>query len=113
MPKHDVSATELAPWLVEPHGTGAHVWLRRNIATFEQDLGDGATQTMWEADFVEGDLSRVPTDAEVEEDFDALWEAFEQAGMTDRELLARAMEAAERAQAQADFTALMTDTEVM
>ena len=98
---------------IEPVGPGANVWLRKNIQTVEIDLGDGLSQTMWEADEVSGTLSWIPTVAEVEEDFDEMWEAFEQAGKTDRELVMEAMAAAERAQAQADFTAILTDTEVM
>ena len=110
---HTQSATELTAVLVEPLGAGANVWLRQNIQTVEIDLGDGLSQTMWEADEVSGTLSWIPTVAEVEEDFDEMWEAFEQAGKTDRELVMEAMAAAERAQAQADFTAILTDTEVM
>ena len=98
---------------MEPLGAGASVWLRKNIETIDVDLGDGLSQTMWEADEVSGTLSWIPTVAEVEEDFDEMWEAFEQAGKTDRELVMEAMAAAERAQAQADFTAILTDTEVM
>ena len=98
---------------MEPLGAGASVWLRKNITTLEIDLGDGLSQTMWEADEVSGTLSWLPTTQEVEDDFDEMWEAFEQAGKTDRELIMDALEAAERAQAQADFTAIMTDTEVM
>ena len=98
---------------MEPLGAGASVWLRKNITTTEIDLGDGLSQTMWEADEVSGTLSWLPTTQEVEDDFDEMWEAFEQAGKTDRELIMDALEAAERAQAQADFTAIMTDTEVM
>lgn len=111
--QHTQSATELTSVQIEPVGPGANVWLRKNIQTVEIDLGDGLSQTMWEDDEVSGTLSWIPTVAEVEEDFDEMWEAFEQAGKTDRELLMDAMEAAERAQAQADFTAILTDTVVM
>lgn len=110
---HTQSATELTSVQIEPVGPGANVWLRKNIQTVEIDLEDGLSQTMWEADEVSGTLSWIPTVAEVEEDFDEMWEAFEQAGKTDRELVMEAMAAAERAQAQADFTAILTDTEVM
>ncbi len=110
---HTQSATELSAVLIEPIGAGANIWLRKNITTVEKELEDGLSQTMWEADEVSGTLSWIPTIAEVEEDFDGLWEAFEQAGKTDRELVMEAMAAAERAQAQADFTAILTDTEVM
>lgn len=108
--RHTQSATELTPVLVEPIGGGASVWLRKDITTVEVDIGDGLSQTMWEADEVFGHLSWVPTVAEVAEGFDELWEALEQAGKTDRELVLEALAAAERAQAQADFTAIMTDT---
>lgn len=110
---HTQSATELTSVQIEPVGPGANVWLRKNITTVEVELEDGLSQTMWEADEVSGTLSWIPTVAEVEEDFDEMWEAFEQAGKTDRELVMEAMAAAERAQAQADFTAILTDTEVM
>lgn len=111
--RHTQSATELSAVLVEPAGAGANVWLRKNIETREIDLGDGLSQVVWEADEASGTLGWVPTVAEVEEAFDEMWEAFELAGKTDRELVLEAMAAAERAQAQADFTAIMTDTEVM
>jgi hypothetical protein len=98
--------------LVEQCGSGANVWLRKNIHTEERELEGGETQTVWVADEVHGTLSWVPTTQQVEEDFDEMGEAFELEGKTDRELVMQALEAAELAQAQADFTAIMTDTEV-
>ena len=109
---HTQSATELTAVLIEPMGAGANVWLRRNIETVQIDLGDGLSQTMWEADEVSGIVGHVPTAEEVEEGFDAMWEAFEQNGKNDRELIMEAMATAEQAAAQAWFTALLTDTEV-
>lgn len=111
--QHTQSATELSAVLVEPLGPGANVWLRKNITTTEIDLGDGLSQTMWEADEVGGFVGSPITAEEVEEDFDGWWDTFERAAMTVPERIAEVFAMAERAQAQADFTAIMTDTEVM
>lgn len=111
------SATELTSVQIEPIGPGAYVWLRKNIETVDVDLGDGLSQTMWEADEVSGFVDRVPTVEDIEEDFDAWWATLERASelasMTMPERIAEVYAMAERAQAQADFTAIMTDTEVM
>ncbi|MBR1828773.1 MAG: hypothetical protein IJ781_04595 [Atopobiaceae bacterium] len=104
------SATELTRVLVEPIGHGANVWLRQNITTVEIDLGDGLSQTMWEADEVTGFVGSAITVEEIEDDFDGWWDTFERADMTPDERIAEIYEMAERAQAQADFTAIMTDT---
>lgn len=111
--EHTLSATPLDAVLVVPRagGVASDVWLRRNVAHDVIEM-DGTSQEVWEADEVHGTVAGMPAAAELEADFDSLWEAFEQAGLTDRELVMRSMEAAERAMAQADFTALMTDTEV-
>lgn len=106
------SATELTSVQIEPIGPGANVWLRKNIETVEVDLGDGLSQTMWEADEVSGFVDRVPTVEGIEEDFDAWWDTFERAQMTDSERIQEAYDLAEQAAAQAWFTAVMTDTEV-
>lgn len=98
---------------MEPLGAGANVWLRQNITTVEIDLGDGLSQTMWEADEVSGTVGWMPTAEEIEEDFESWWDTFERASMTVPERIAEVYAMAERAQAQADFTAIMTDTEVM
>ena len=111
--QHTQSATELSTVLVEPLGAGANVWLRQNITTVEIDLGDGLSQQMWEADEVSGMVEWVPTAEEIEEDFESWWDTFERASMTVPERIAEVYAMAERAQAQADFTAIMTDTEVM
>lgn len=111
--QHTQSATELSTVLVEPLGAGANVWLRQNITTVEIDLGDGLSQQMWEADEVSGMVEWVPTAEEIEEDFEGWWDTFERASMTVPERIAEVYAMAERAQAQADFTAIMTDTEVM
>ena len=110
---HTQSATELTAVLVEPLGAGANVWLRQNIQTVEIDLGDGLSQTMWEADEVSGMVDWVPTAEEIEADLESWWATFERASMTVPERIAEIYAMAERAQAQADFTAIMTDTEVM
>lgn len=111
--QHTQSATELSAVLVEPLGPGANVWLRKNIQTVEIDLGDGLSQTMWEADEVGGIVDRVPAAEEIEEDFESWWDTFDRASMTVPERIAGVYAMAERAQAQADFTAIMTDTEVV
>lgn len=104
------SATELAPVLVEEDGPIAHVWLRRNIATVEVETEPGETQTMWQADEVEGMVYTPVTAEQIEDDFDLWWETFEQDAKTIPELLQEAYALAERAQAQAEFSAIMTDT---
>lgn len=109
---HTASATELTPVLVEPNGSGgADVWLRTNIETREEETDDG-TQTIWEADEIHGTVGWVPTAQEVEEDLDQWIETFERAAMTVPERIEEIYAMAERAQAQADFTAILTDTEV-
>lgn len=107
------SATELTSVQIEPVGPGANVWLRQNIETVDVDLGDDLSQQMWEADEISGMVGWVPTVEDIEEDFDAWWETFERAAMTVPERIEEVYAMAERAQAQADFTAIMTDTEVM
>lgn len=111
--QHTQSATELSAVLVEPLGPGANVWLRKNITTTEIDLGGGLSQTMWEADEVGGFVGSPITAEEVKEDFDGWWDTFDRASMTVPERIAEVYAMAERAQAQADFTAIMTDTEVV
>lgn len=108
--RHTQSATELDAVLIEPEGPGVRAWLRRDIAEVEVELDDGGTQTMWEADEVEGTFDRPVTAEEVEEDFDAIWDAFEREAMTMPERIDESYHLAERAAAQADFTAIMTDT---
>ena len=110
--QHTQSATELTAVLVEPLGAGASVWLRKHIETVDVDLGDGLSQQMWEADEVSGTIDWLPTAQEIEEDFDTWWETFERAHMTAMERIEEVYAMAEHAQAQADFTAIMTDTEV-
>lgn len=110
---HTQSATELTSVQIEPVGPGANVWLRQNIETVDVDLGDGLSQQMWEADEVSGMVDWVPTLEDIEGDFESWWDIFERAAMTMPERIAEVYAMAERAQAQADFTAIMTDTEVM
>ena len=99
------SATPLEAVQVEPNGYGgADVWLHDNVVeTFVED-GDGG-QAYWMADEVHGVVAGIPTAGEIEEDFDAWWERFEEESLTDAERF-------ERLEAQVLFTALMTDTEV-
>lgn len=88
--RHTQSATELTSVQIEPVGPGANVWLRQNIHTVEIDLGDGLSQTMWEADEVFGYVGSTITAAEVEADFDGWWDTFEHIPKSDSERLADA-----------------------
>lgn len=88
MATHDVSATPLDAVTVEPRGeTVSDVWLRRNIRETNIEIGDGLSQTMWEADVVSGTLPGLPSVSYVQDRFAQLWASFEEADMTDRELI--------------------------
>ena len=107
------SSTEPKAVLVEPRGPMASdVWLRRDIVHDTADMEDGTAVDFWRYEEVHGIMGGHPSVAEVTEQFDELWEQFELASMDERELLLRALDAAEAAQAQADYTAIMTETEV-
>ncbi len=88
------------------------MWLRKNIVHDWRDEPDGSSQEFWIADEVCGMVDHVPEVAEIEDDFDGWWDAFERAAMTDEEKIREAYDLAERAAAQAWFTAVITDTEV-
>lgn len=101
--QHTRSATELAPVLVEPNGSGgADVWLRANIMEMAEEDG---SQVFWHADEVHGVVPGIPSEDEVEADFDGWWERLEEASLTAEDKLGKL-------EAQVLFTALMTDTEV-
>lgn len=105
---HTSSATPLERVHVEAIGANvSEVWLYDNI----EEVTEGEA-TYYEADTVNGIVTGNPTVEEVEADFDVYWQMFERASMTDKERIAEAYAIAERALAQADFTAIMTDTEV-
>ena len=88
MAKHDVSATPLDAVTVEPRaGMISDVWLRRNVRRTEMELEDGLSQTMWEAEVVHGVLGGRPSVAYVADRFAQLWVQFEEADLTDRELM--------------------------
>ena len=82
------SATPLEAVLVEARagGTSSDVWLRRDVRQVEVEVPDG-TQTMWEADESHGTMPGVPSVEYVTERFARLWAEFEEADLTDRELV--------------------------
>ena len=83
-----MSATPLDAVTVEPRGEMvSDVWLRRNIRETNIESEDGLSQTMWEADVVSGTLPGLPSVSYVRDRFAQLWSAFEEADMTDRELI--------------------------
>lgn len=83
-----MSATPLDAVTVEPRGEMvSDVWLRRNIRETNIESEDGLSQTMWEADVVSGTLPGLPSVSYVRDRFAQLWSAFEEADMTDRELM--------------------------
>ena len=83
-----MSATPLDAVTVEPRGEMvSDVWLRRNIRETNIEIEDGLSQTMWEADVVSGTLPGLPSVSYVRDRFAQLWSAFEEADMTDRELI--------------------------
>ena len=107
------SSTEPAAVLVEPRGPMASdVWLRRDIVHDVADMQDGQAVEFWRYEEVHGVMGGHPSEDEVAARFDELWEGFEVDGLADRALAMRALDAAEAAQAQADYTAIMTGTEV-
>lgn len=82
------SATPLEAVLVEARagGTSSDVWLRRDVVAVEVETPDG-TQVMWEADEAHGTMPGVPSVGYVTERFARLWAEFEEADLTDRELV--------------------------
>lgn len=77
---------ELTPVQIEHTGAISHVWLRRNVERVTVETEDG-TQGAWEADEAHGTLSGHVTEEYVTERFARLWAAFEEADLTDRELM--------------------------
>lgn len=87
------------------------VWLSKDIVqdVVESRMGDDVvSQPCWRANRVH--IVTCLTDAEVEAVFDSLWEQAELDGRGTRDLATEGREAALSAQAQADYTAAMTDT---
>jgi hypothetical protein len=83
-----MSATPLDAVTVEPRGEMvSDIWLRRNIRETNIESEDSLSQTMWEADVVSGTLPGLPSVSYVRDRFAQLWSAFEEADMTDRELM--------------------------
>lgn len=104
-----ISATEPVRVLVECTGAKADVWLRDNIEqdTMEQTQGeDVVTCDFYRCDEVHFVVAGTPTVEEIEADFDALWDEH----ADDRTPAEKAQDTADAAQAQADYTAALTDT---
>ena len=81
------SATPLDAVLVERNGSGgSDVWLRRNIHTLDHS-DEGGLQVMWEADETHGVVETPVTCQDVESQFDAYWQRFEDAGKPAHELI--------------------------
>lgn len=97
-----------------PGAPASWVWLRRDVTqdVAEEAQADGGvtSQDVWTYEELCFVADGTPTEAEVEAAFDELWADHEDDGMADAERIARAAEAATAAQAQADYTAVMTDT---
>ena len=86
------SATELSRVLLEPNGYGGtYIWLRRNIRTIEI-TEDGLSQTMWEADEVNGLLPYTITQEEADTLFDVIWEQLETSNIDIATLVSRVNE---------------------
>ena len=85
-----VSGTEPARVVVAQDGPVAHVWMRRNIAKDTKDPeGDqGEPYKFWRAEELSFTVTGSPTAAEIEADFDAVWDAQLQAAKTPAERIA-------------------------
>lgn len=102
-----ISSTRPDAVLVEarPGGMTADVWLRRDIEQDTADNGedaDAATE-YWTAEELHYVAAGVPTADEVAADFDNIWAAHEDDGLTDSERMARL------AQSIADNTAALIE----
>lgn len=105
-----MSATEPARVQVEQRGAVCDVWLRDNVVQDVAEAASGedvATCDVWRYNEVHYVADGSPTAEEVEAGFDELWAAHEHDGETDAQRVERL---AETAQAQADYTAVMTGT---
>jgi hypothetical protein len=89
------SATPLDAVQVERRGLVNDVWLRTDIEQIEEEIGEGLSQTMWEAFEVYGTVPASVTAEEIEDDFDDWWARFEDEAMTDAEKLADARDMAQ------------------
>lgn len=83
---HTQSATPLQAVQVECRGAYSDVWLRRAITHDVIEFPEGS-QEVWEADEVHGTLPGTPTTDYVSGRFAQLWASFEEADLTDRELI--------------------------
>lgn len=81
------SDTRIDPVMLVRNGPVTEVWLRKNIEHRTVVNDGGGEQQMWFADEAHGIVPGTPAAAEIEGDFDALWDRFETDGMTDRELV--------------------------
>lgn len=102
-----ISSTRPDAVLVEakPGGMAADVWLRRDIKQDTADHGEdaGAAVEYWVAEELRYVTDGVPTADEVAADFDSLWLAHEDDGMTEAERVTKL------AQAIADNTAALIE----
>ena len=102
-----ISSTRPDAVLVEarPGGMAADVWLRRGIKQDAADHGEDADAAVeyWVAEELHLVADGVPTVDEVTADFDALWAAHEDDGMTEAECMKKL------SQAIADNTAALIE----
>ena len=111
--KRTQSATPLDAVQVERRGPINDVWLRRDIEEVEVEIGDGLSQTMWEAFEVYGTVPASVTADEIEGDFGGWWAKFEDDAMTDAEKLAETREIAnDNAGAIVELAGMAADAEV-
>ena len=92
----DVASRELERIEICPRsgGKASDVWLRKNIAETDIELPEGGSQHVWEATVTHGTLPGTPTEAEIEADFDELWQRFEDETLTDAERISDARDTA-------------------
>ena len=106
------SATPLDAVQVERRGLVNDVWLRTDIEQIEEEIGEGLSQTMWEAFEVYGTVPASVTAEEIEDDFDDWWARFVDEAMTDAERLAQVKNATNtQGDAIADLAWLASDTD--
>lgn len=94
-----ISSTQPDSVLVEPRpgGMASDVWLRRNIKQDTADRGEDSAAAVeyWVAEELHFVAAGKPTVDEVTADFDALWAAHEEDGMTASERMAKLAQAVE------------------
>ena len=94
--RHSCNSTGVERVQIEPNGHGgADVWLHVNIEQTTDEDGN----PRWEYDETHGVVNRVPTVAEIEEDFATWWGNLEEQNVTDSQRIAELMQ---RVQEQED-----------